>query len=79
MQVFDYKLQNKGAAVNGSSNEEDNTHLFTYIFADTKSKNLHVCCDQDNDEWITQRDNGETKSVDASIIAKFRSFSKPRA
>jgi hypothetical protein len=77
MKVFDYSLQNKGAAVDAPSNPASSTDLFTYIFAD--ADNMHVCCDQ-NDEWLKQRDNGITFNVDASIIARFTSFEgKPTA
>jgi hypothetical protein len=70
MRVLNYQLENKGAAVDAPAKPKNDTDLFTYIFADDKSKNLHVCYDQD-DRWIKQRDNGETLNADASIIAKF--------
>jgi len=80
MQVFDYNLQNKGAAVNGSANDANSSHLLMTYFFDEASNNLHVCCDQDEDNWITQRDNGKALNVDATIIAKLTTFSgKPRA
>jgi hypothetical protein len=79
MKVFDYSVQNKGAAIDAPSNSAGSTDLFTYIFADTDSNNMHVCCDQ-NDGWIKQRDNGKTFNVDASIIARLTSYTgKPRA
>lgn len=79
MKVFDYSLQNKGAAIDAPSNPASSTDLFTYIFADADSNNMHVCCDQ-NDSWIKQRDNGKTFNVDASIIARLTSsYGEPRA
>ncbi len=69
MKVSNYKLQNKGAAITAPSVPNNYSNLFTYIFADEASKNLHVCSDQ-NDEWIRQRDNGRTFNADASIIKK---------
>ncbi len=72
-------LQNKGAAADIPANPQNHLDLFTYIFADENSRNLHICYDQD-DEWIKQRDNGEALNVDASIIAKFTTYpGKPRA
>ncbi len=70
MKVANYSLQNKGAAIGAKSIPDNYSDLFTYIFADEASKNLHVCSDQ-NDEWIRQRDNGKTFNADASIIKKF--------
>ncbi len=70
MKVSNYKLQNKGAAIIAPSTPENNSDLFTYIFADENNKNIHVCSDQ-NDQWIRQRDNGNTFNADPSIIKKF--------
>lgn len=79
MKVFDYSLQNKGAVIDAPSNPVASADLFTYIFADADSNNLHVCCDH-NDEWIKQRDNGKTFNVDASVIARLTSYNgKTRA
>ncbi len=70
MKVSNYKLQNKGAAIIAPSIPDNNSDLFTYIFADEDNKNLHVFSDQ-NDQWIRQRDNGKTFNADATIIKKF--------
>jgi hypothetical protein len=78
MQVLDYNLQNKGAAVNGSKNELNHPELFAYFF-DENCNNLHVCCEQENDSWVNQRDNGTALNVDAAIVARFTSYNKPRA
>jgi hypothetical protein len=78
MKVLDYTLENKGAAAESNTGIKNSADLFTYVFADERSKNLHVCYDQD-DEWIKQRDNGKTLNVDASIVAKFTDPRKPRA
>jgi len=79
MQVLDYNLQNKGAAITGSNDEVTQPQLFTYFF-DENSNNLHVCCEQDDkDNWLNQRDNGTALNVDASIVARFTNFNKPRA
>ncbi len=75
MKVSNYKLQNKGAAIIAPSIPDNCSDLFTYIFADDNSKNLHVCSDQ-NDEWIRQRDNGKTFNADPSIIKKLTTSSK---
>jgi hypothetical protein len=78
MQVLDYNLQNKGAAVTGSKNEVNHPELFTYFF-DECSNNLHVCCEQDDDNWVNQRDNGKALNVDATVIARLTNYNKPRA
>jgi hypothetical protein len=78
MQVIDYNLQNKGAAVNGSKNEVNDPHLFTYFF-DQNCNNLHICVDQEDDKWVTQRDNGKALNMDAAIIARLTNYNKPRA
>ena len=79
MRVLDYNLQNKGAAVNEMTKIEATAHLYTY-FIDENTYNLHVCCDQEDDKWVTQRDNGKALNADKAIIAKFLSYTdKPRA
>jgi len=70
MKVSNYRLQNKGAAINAPAIPDNYSDWFTYIFADEESKNLHVCSDH-NDQWIRQRDNGRTFNADASIIEKY--------
>jgi len=68
MKVSNYKVQNKGAAIIAPSTSNNDSDLFTYIFADENNKNLHVCSDH---QWIRQRDNGKTFNADPSIIKKF--------
>lgn len=78
MQVLDYNLQNKGAAVTGSKNEVNQPQLFAYFF-DENTNNLHVCCEQDEDKWVNQRDNGTALNVDAAVIARLTNCNTPRA
>lgn len=70
MKTIHNKSQNKGAAITAPSIPDNSSDLFTYIFADEKSENLRVFNNQ-NDEWMKQRDNGRTFNADASTLKKF--------
>jgi DNA topoisomerase-1 len=78
MQVSDYTLLSKGAAVNGPVKKE-NPDQFTYILADEKRNILHVYSSEENEKWINSRDTGTSLNADPSTIAKLLKRSKKRS
>ena len=76
MEVFDYRVESKGAAV-GPANQ-GGEHLFTYLMADESGKNFHCYCDED-ENWINHRDNGKSSQVDQEIINKLKQANKYNA
>jgi hypothetical protein len=69
MERFDYKVENKGAAMGPKT--QGGEHLFTYLMADDKGKNLH-CYTAENENWVSHRDNGTMSQVDQDVISKLK-------
>ncbi|MDB5191280.1 MAG: hypothetical protein JWQ96_843 [Segetibacter sp.] len=67
MEVFDYRVENKGAAVGPKT--QGGEHAFTYLVADDKA--FHCYCDE-HENWINHRDNGKSIQVDQDVINKLR-------
>ena len=76
MQVLNYTLMSKGAAVNGPVNYTENPDQVTFMVTDENMTNLHVYCCEGNDNWINSRDNGQALNADASMIQKLLNKNK---
>jgi hypothetical protein len=70
MEVLDYTLMSKGAAVTDNVSKTEDPSSFTYVIADESLNNLHVYCGEGNEAWINCRDNGTVRNADASVIAR---------
>lgn len=80
MEVLDYTMLSKGAAVTGSKSQTENPDQFTYVLADENLSNIHVYCSEENEKWINCRDNGTALSADPSVIAKLlKKYNTPSA